>query len=303
MELTWLTTFRTVAEAGNFTRAAERLHLTQPAVSGHVQALEADLGVPLFDRSGRTIRLTQAGERVYRYASRIGGLLEDCRRELADLSEGTTGYAAVGATDTLTAFFLPDVLGRFRRTHPGVAIRLHTGLTEGLVDALIQDRLDLAVVPDPGPHPGLERLPLLELELAAVLPPDHPLASASSVDVRDLALQPLVLYERGCMYRGRLEQAWVETGRFPETITELGSLEGIRRSVVAGLGLSVLPLVAVEADGRAGTLVVKPLAGVDPRIHVVLALHAGRYRPGPVRALLSELTAGRAAPLGTGGQA
>ncbi|MBV8461720.1 MAG: LysR family transcriptional regulator, partial [Acidimicrobiales bacterium] len=167
--------FLAVAEEGQFTRAADRLHVAQPSVSAQIRRLEGLLRTPLFHRGPGPVTLTDAGAALLPIARRIVGDLASIEDELAGLDELLRGHVAVGATPSLSATLLPSVLGRFHRLYPGVVIRVSEDGSPQLLEELHAGTLDLALAIAPVPAKGLASVPLAEEELVVVTTPDHPL--------------------------------------------------------------------------------------------------------------------------------
>src|SRR5919199_1294316 len=176
MELRQLLYFERVAEQGSFTRAAQSLHLVQPALSQQVAALEREVGLPLFHRQARGVRLTAAGERLLPYARRVLGEGERAQQALGQFRELRTGRVALGLTPSATLSLLPGILERYRALYPAVEVQVVEEMTDALVELLVDGRLDLALVSFPIEDPRLETRPLFDEQLALIVPPTHCLA-------------------------------------------------------------------------------------------------------------------------------
>src|SRR5919206_4359130 len=178
MELRQLLYFERVAELGSFTRAAQSLHLVQPALSQQVAALEREVGLPLFHRQARGVRLTEAGERLLPYARRVLGEVGRAQQALGQMRELRTGRVVFGLTPSATLSLLPEILERFRALYPAVEVQVVEEMTDALVEQLLDGRLDLAIVSFPVEDPRAETRPLFEEQLALVVPPNHRLAQS-----------------------------------------------------------------------------------------------------------------------------
>lgn len=253
MELRWLETYLTIVERGSFTRAAEQLHLSQPAVTRQVAALEEHCGGALLERTTRRVELTAAGERMRDHARRILGAVADCNQALADLRAGLAGRLTLGASGTVATYFLPTLLARYRAQHPRHDLSVHTGLSSAIVEQVAAGSLDLGLVMDFRDHPGLTERPLGHYAMAVILPVAHPLAKARHLMPADLAQQPFISMEPGTNLR-RFTDDWFN-GQAPPPVMELDNIEAIKRMVEAGLGIAVVPLVAVRGEN----IVAKPL--------------------------------------------
>lgn len=285
MDLRLLHTFRMVVESAGITRAAERLHLSQSAVSAHIQQLEQRLGVSLFDRTSKGVRLTQPGEVLNGYSMRILSLVQETEEHLTSLRETRGNRVRLGATDGISSLYLPHTLQMFRREHPGAEILVREGKTTDLLQQVQQDELDFALIPTILASEAYEVTPLVDLELVVICARAHALASQSWVTLEDLVHHPLVLYETGCAYRHTIEMACVSLGQVPQVVMESSGLDSIRRAVESGIGVSVLPAASLT-DLRPGAFCVKPLRGVDVRLPVAMVNRKGRYLSAAARAMM-----------------
>jgi len=272
MEMRELATFREVARLLNFGRAALRLGYAQSTVSAHIASLEEDLGVRLIDRLGRSIALTAAGEVLLPYAERLLGVAAEARSAaLGAVADDVplTGAVTVSAPESLLTYRVPSILSRFRADYPGVTIDLRPtpiGRFRGETRrAIASGAIDLAFVLD-----AVIRLPgfcaeVLRAEpISVVAPAGHRLARSGSVEPSDLEAAVLLLPEApesGCEYRGQFEHHLSGAGVSFDRALEFASIETVKQCVIAGMGISVLPTVAVEAEIAAGRLV--PLAWRD----------------------------------------
>lgn len=189
--------FLAVARTGSFTRAADELALRQPTVSQQVQALEHSLQTPLFERTGRRVVLTPAGEALLPYAERLLALAaeaETATREAAGLAARTL---RLGAGNTLATYVLPDLLARLHWEHPAIAVQVQVGNTEQLIAAVLDLGVEMALVGEPLNHPQLAIHPFLHDELVVIVPPDDPWAKRTSIDVQELVQRTLLLRETG----------------------------------------------------------------------------------------------------------
>ncbi|MCA9113130.1 MAG: LysR family transcriptional regulator, partial [Planctomycetaceae bacterium] len=193
MELDQLRYFLKVAERGNFTRAAEELMISQPALSRSIQRLERELAQPVFERRTRSVLLTDAGTLLQARAQQVLTILEDTKAEITD--DGESGRIRVGAIPTIAPYFLPEILRQFSAAHPKATVTVQENTTDKLLKNCTQGELDLAIVALPIPAKYLEVEELFEEELLLVLPPDHPLADKSRIRVRDVELYPFVLLD------------------------------------------------------------------------------------------------------------
>ncbi|MBI3911352.1 MAG: LysR family transcriptional regulator [Armatimonadetes bacterium] len=258
-----LRVFAEVARQGSFTRAAEALYVSQPAVSKSVRDLERQLRTPLFEQIGRRVHLTEGGRTLLAHASRVIAELADAERALAGLHEAELGRLSIGASNTPGTYLLPGPLGAFRQAHPGVEVVLQIGATREVLDRLIAGEVDLAVVGEAQFPAALIAEPYVQDTLALILAPSHPLATRPHVDLAALAGEPFVLRPPGSSTREVLERALAGRQFRPRVVMELGSTEAVKKAVGAGLGISFLSQYAVELELQAGALVTRPVAGLD----------------------------------------
>jgi DNA-binding transcriptional LysR family regulator len=286
MDTRQLNTFRAVARALNFTRAAEALGYVQSSVTAQIQALERELGAPLFDRLHRQVRLTAAGERLLRYADQIVRLADEARLAVAE-GDAPGGVLTIGAPESLCAYRLPAVISAFRAEHPRVRLIFRPGISSQLRRDVLDGRLDLAFLLDrPRPAPGLRHEALLDEPLLLLAHAGHPLAARPALALSDIADETLVLTEAGGSYRTLLEAALAAAHLRPIAL-EFASVEALKQCVIAGLGITLLPQMAVEAELREGLLRALPLEGVPPPLATQIVWHAERWQPPAMEAFVA----------------
>ncbi|MDQ3360970.1 MAG: LysR family transcriptional regulator [Actinomycetota bacterium] len=293
-------TFRAVAEELSFSRAAAKLGYVQSSVSAQVAALEQDLGVPLFDRLGRRIALTEAGVVMLSHSRRLLAFAEETRVAVADAGVGSgevTGSLTVSAPETLLTYRLPRLLALFHERHPKVRLSVRPSAVGRLVGSarrvVEEGGVDVAFVLDepsgdrPAPA-GLETEDLVEEGVVVISPAAHALASSSRVVPADIAGETLLLPEApesGCAYRGQFERHLGADGVVPPERMEFQSIEAIKRCVAAGMGVSVLPSVAVEGELAAGDLSALAWGGTFD-VRTRMAWHGERWKSPALRAFL-----------------
>lgn len=245
MELHQLRYVVAVAKAGNFTRAAEELFLAQPSLSVQVRKLEHELGVQLFERLGRSVRLTHAGEVFLQHAQRALSEVVEARERMAEVRDLRQGRLALGALPSVGAHLLPGVLADFRRSHPGVVTSLVELDVSADVERMVQaGRLDLAVIRLPRTRDGLTDRRLVREPLVAVVPPDSDLARADELALSDLADQDFVAMRPGHGLRELMDGVCAGAGITPNVTVETGQLSIVHGMVRAGVGVSILPRLA-----------------------------------------------------------
>ncbi len=254
LDLPKLRIFVAVARAASFTRAAETLDLSQPTVSQQVRALERGLRVRLLDRLGHTVRLTDAGEALLLYAERMLDLADEAQaavREAAGLAARTL---RLGAGNTLATYILPDLLARLRWEHPDLSVQITVGNTDQLLQAVLDARVELALVGSPISEERLEIRPFMHDELVAIEPFDGPWQERDSLALAELADQTLFVREPGSALQSAVQELLAQHHVQPRHITTLGNLEAIKRSVEAGLGIAIVPEIAVRREVADGAL-------------------------------------------------
>ena len=256
-----LRTFRAVAEQLSFSAAAHELSISQPSVSYQVKELEAVLGLPLIDRLGKRVRLTEAGEVLYEYARRTLTLLDEVALVMEQMRGIERGTLRVGASATVGIYVIPLALGAYKKVHPNLALSLEIGSREMLQERLKRGVLDLAVLSLPIADPNLESTPFMEDELVLVVPAGHPLAERRHLMLRDFTGESFLMREPGSGTRLAVEMAARRAGVSLQVGMELGSNGAIKHAVEAGLGVAVLSSHAIELERKGGGLVVVDIEG------------------------------------------
>ena len=265
MDLDRLKGFVETAREKSFTRAAEKLFLTQPAVSLQVKALEDELGEALFERRGRQILLTGAGRLLFARAEAILEMAEQIRQDMAALGELRAGRLSIGTSDTNCAYVLPPAVKAFRQAYPGIEIRLTDRMSPEVVRLVLEGAVDFGLATLPVTEPRVRTRPLFIREDVAVCGPTHRLAHAETVDLRALSDSAMLMLERGSTSRGLMDRMFSEAGLHPQVTMELGSIEVIKRFVEIGLGVAIVPEVAVREEVRSGRLTALRATGLPVR--------------------------------------
>ncbi|MBI6854958.1 LysR family transcriptional regulator [Pseudomonas cichorii] len=270
LNLNHLHTFSLVIAHGSFSAAAERLNLTQPAVSLQVRQLEEHLNLRLIERVGKRIKPTSAGSTLLEHASRIDAVVEDAMLELASHAHGIAGQIAIGTGATACIHLLPPMLQDLRQRFPDLDVRVSTGNTDGILKAVEENRLDLALVTLPASGRSLEVTPLLEDEFVAIFASQQdPLPEAFTP--RALSDYPLVVFEAGSSTRLLINEWYLQAGIRIKPVMELGSIEAIKEMVAAGLGYSIVPRMSVAATHHRRGLQVHSLTpGLSRTLGIVL---------------------------------
>jgi DNA-binding transcriptional LysR family regulator len=261
MNLTFrqLRVFAEVARQLSFARAAERLHLTPPAVTMQVKEIESQVGFPLFDRSGRQVSLTTAGEYFLVYARRLLATLKDAEDAMARFRKLEAGMLTIGLVTT-AQYFLPPLLVRFQHEHPGVEVRLRVGANrEALLEQLRAGEVDLAVMGRPPAELATRAEAFAAHPLVFVAPPGHPLGTVGHLPAQRLEAVPFVVREPGSGTRAAMEAFLRERRVTPLITMEMQSNETIKQAVMAGMGLGFLSLHTIALEAKHGLIQVLPV--------------------------------------------
>ena len=280
MNLNHLAIFHAVAQAGSMTQGAERLDISQPAVSKQVQELEHSLGVHLFDRIGRRVRLSQAGEILANYARLLFALEHEAEEAMADVRAVGRGRLVIGASTTIGTYLLPGVLADFWRRHPKVELLVEIENTEQVHRRLAGLQLDVGLTEGFVEEAELEAEVFHRDELVVIAAPGHPLARQPRVPLSALRDEPFILREPGSGTRAVEERALGRLKLPVRVVMALGSTEAIKRVVAEGVGLAIVSRLAVGAECAAGTLATLPVAGLRIARPLHLVRRKGR-RDGP----------------------
>jgi len=254
LNLHHLRIFARVAQEGGFTRAARSLHLSQPAVSKAVRELEQQTGAPLLERAGRATHLTSTGEALFARARELFAVEQTAEEELRALRGLERGVLRVGASTTIATYLLSPYLARFREAHPGVALRVSSANTRAIARALLERRLDVALVEGPVRHPQIEVVPWRDDELVVIAPPAHRLAKRRSIPLSAVAGESFIVREPGSGTRRVAERALAAQRVTIDVALQFGSTEAIKQAVAAGLGLAFVSRFAVSDQVALGRL-------------------------------------------------
>jgi len=258
MDLAQLEVFLAVAKEGRFSRAAEKLYRTQSAVSQTIRKLEEELGEPLFDRSSREGVLTDAGQVLREYAEKLLNLRTDAQEALVELRELHKGKLVIAANE-LTVLYLLPVVAEFRRLHPMIKVSVLRALGSHIPDDLLRHNVELGLLTYDPQEPQLHSVVVYQDELAFVVPPTHPLASQKQVSIRQLGAESFVAHIVQSPYREKVIQAFRKHKTPLHMDIELPTLQAIKRYLVMGHGVALLPEISVEGELVRGELVRIPV--------------------------------------------
>jgi len=253
-----LQVFHTVARLLSFTKAAESLHMTQPAVTFQVRQLEEYFNTRLFDRTHNRINLTEAGKRVFEYADQIFDLYAKMENAVRDLTGEISGILIIGASTTIAEYMLPALLGDFKREYQDINVHLKVSNSDGIVSMVENNDIDLGIVEAPVMNKNLVVETCRSDRLVAIVPPQHSLASQQKVNLKDLMEHAYIAREEGSGTREVIHEYLTNAGMKPAEIhiaMELGSPEAIKGAVEAGMGVSIVSEVTIQKEKQLGTLV------------------------------------------------
>ena len=285
-----LAIFTAVADRMSFSRAAEDLHLTQPAVSAQIKALEGHAGLPLFERVGRKLQLTAAGGELLGYARRIAELFREADEAMAQLKGGARGklnVAVISAGD----YFFPRLLAAFAEQHPGVTLNLAVHNREALLRQLADNLTDLAIMVRPPDDADTVRTAFAPHAYVIVAPPGHPLAGRRHISRKRLLQETFIVREQGSDTYRSMQDAFGRDSPHIKAAMEIRSNETIKQAVIAGMGVSFLSSHAIALDVRAGNLVVLDVDGFPAWRHWYVVHRAEKRLPAIAAAFRAFLLA------------
>jgi len=254
-----LALFHAVAQAGGISRGAERLHVSQPAVSKQIKELEDALGVRLLERLPRGSRLTDGGKLLAQYVQRMAVVEEETARAIEEFRGVKRGRLAVGASTTIGAYLLPQVFGEFHRQHPDIELQLEIANTETIQNQLMAGSIEIGLTEGLMEAEHLDSEVFHEDELVAIAPRGHLLLKQKRVTARELCREPFILREAGSGTRAVVERALGKRGLTVKPVLSLASPEAIKRAVIAGVGIAIVSRLAISCELQIGSLAVIPI--------------------------------------------
>ncbi len=275
LTLRQLQCFSAVARNLSYTRAAEELHLTQPAVSMQIRQLEQQAGLALTEQLGKQVYLTEAGEEVHRYAKSILQQIDEMDDVLDKLKGFAGGRLRIAAISSAN-YFAPKLLGTFHQRFPDVSVSMDVTNQSAVVKHVIDNEVDMAIMGQPPEHAHLEAVAFMNNPLIIVAPPDHKLASRKRIALKELEKEVFLTREPGSGTRGAMQRFFRQQKLKLTTGMEMGSLSGIKQGVQAGLGLGLLPKGAVEVELMLGRLVELKIKGLPIPRHWYVVMRKGK---------------------------
>jgi DNA-binding transcriptional LysR family regulator len=265
MELTQLEFFISVVEEGSFSKAALRVFRTQPAVSIAIRRLEDEVGAPLFERSQKTPRLTEAGELLFDYAKRMLALRDQAQQVVAELRTFQRGRVRIGANESTSLYLLPQLILRYREQHPNVKVEIYRHVSERLPREVLDHNVDFALLAFEPEDGDLQSFPILRDELILILHPEHRLAVREALTVKELGQESFLAHNVKTASRHKVIEVFAQE-HTPLNITlELATVETIKRFVQQQIGLAFVPRMCVREELERGTLATVPVRGLTYR--------------------------------------
>ncbi|MCD9026554.1 LysR family transcriptional regulator [Cohnella silvisoli] len=284
--------FYTVAERGSFSAAAQTLHMTQPAVTMQVQALEERFGTKLLNRTTKKLELTEAGHRLLPQARKAVELMRDTDVLMVKFIEELKGRLQFAASLTIGEYVLPRLLGSFLRRFPEVSVNMKVMNTTEIIDAVAHQGLDFGIIEAPCDVPGFDAEPVMNDELMLVTPTDHPFAARDEVTLDEVIREPMVLREKGSGTRQIMEEELQRHGVNEDqlhVVSEFGSTGAVKSAVEAGLGLSIISVWTIKHEVALGLLKPVKIKGVSFRRQFFAVRLLSSLLPMPAAALLHDL--------------
>jgi DNA-binding transcriptional LysR family regulator len=278
MLLTQLSSFLEIARTGNLSRAAEALFVTQPALSARLQTLERELGVALFTRTRRGMRLTETGRAFLPYAERALDAVAEGRRLAAEMERGGAGELALGAAPAVSTYVLPPLLKQFAESHPRVRLSVRTGHSEEVLELVLRGQVQLGLVRELR-HPEIESVSVYEDELVLVADRDHPFAKRVVIRMEELSGEQLILFDRTSSYHELTNALFRAAGVEPLGVMELDNIDATKKMVQQGLGVALLPQTAVAGELTSGSLRAVAISDAEPVRRQIVAIR--RRDAGP----------------------
>jgi DNA-binding transcriptional LysR family regulator len=292
IDLDRLTVFQAVAQTSSFTRAAEVVHLTQPGISKHIRHMEEYFGVPLFDRLGRKVVLTQAGEVLFEATQEVMAAVAAAEQRIHDLTGLRAGRLRVGASFPIGLYILPALLAAYRKRYPAVEVTLAISTSENIERHVLANKLDVGLISREVRHPKLSARQFMVDELLVIVPANHRWPSRRRVKAQELPAESFIWAARGAGARAVVEERLQAKGIVLRKVLDFVNAEGVKHAVEAGLGISIQPRIIVESEISAGSLRALRLADIDPRIGYFIISRKDRHAFNAQSAFLALLPAG-----------
>ena len=289
INLDQLRVFAAVAQARSFTRAAEAVHLTQPGVSKHIKQMEEYFDVPLFDRLGKKVALTQAGEILFEATQGIMASITTAEQRIEELNGLRGGKLLVGASFPIGIYLLPRVLAAFRKQYPAVDVTLDISLSERVVAKIVTNKLDVGLISHDTADARLTVREFMTDRLIAIAPVNHRWAKKKRIRPQDLLGETFIVAARGAGTRAVVEERLQEKGIALQNVIDFGNTEGVKRAVEVGLGVSIQSRSVVRREISERSLSGHSLAGIDDKLAYFYAYRNDKHLSNAAKAFLALL--------------
>lgn len=263
MEMSQLEFLLKVVEEGSFSKAAQRVYRTQPAISIAIRRLEEEVGSPLFDRTQKTPTLTEAGQIIYDYAQRIIALRDQARASVENLKKLEQGCVRIGSNESTSLYLLPEIILSFRERHPKVKVEIFRHVSDRLPREILDRKVDFALMAHEPTEKELEAFPVLKDELILIMSPKHALTKQESVTVKELGKESFLAHNVQTASRKKVVETFAKSNTPLNITLELDTVETIKRFVRKNLGLALVPRMCVNEEIERGTLATIPVKGLN----------------------------------------
>lgn len=288
MDFDHLVTFVEIAKSGSFSRAGQKLYRSQPAVSAQIRQLEHEYGEKLFDRVGKSVRLTSAGEALFEYAQKMLALRGESLQAVADQASAPRGTLTIGANEATCLYVLPETFADYHRRYPLVQISIYRNFSRKVIEKVEDGACDLGIVTLPIKSPSLRIYSIFRDKLVLMTSPDNPLARQKSVTMSEIAEQPLIFPKTGFM-RALLDKQFRGYRSKLRVTMELPSVGMIKRFVAAGFGVSLISPTFARNEVRAGEVKLIPISDADLWRELGLVYRRDRTLPRAAAAFVQLL--------------
>jgi DNA-binding transcriptional LysR family regulator len=284
--------FHAAAQSRSFTRAAQAVHLTQPGISKHIRQIEEEIGLPLFDRLGKKVALTQAGEVLFQASQEIMASIATAELRIEELKGMHGGKLVLGASFALGNYVLPGFLAEFRKLYPLVELTLEISLSEKIAARILANELDVGLVSYRSPDQRLSVTKFMTDELIVIVPPGHPWAKKSRVKPQDLMGETFIVPAKGAATRGVIEERLKNLGIVLTNVLDFGNIDGVKRAVEVGLGVAIQSKSMMQREIEAGILVGVRLTGMDAMLDSFYICRKDKHLSTATKAFLTLLQNG-----------
>ncbi len=281
--------FYHVAKHRNFTRAAEDLFISQPAVTAQMKAFEAYCGLKLFKKKGRINWLTDEGKTLFEYAKTIFTLENEIESTIDDMKELKRGVLRIGTTKAYARYFMPLMLSTFHKKYPDIGIELNEGSSLEMTYSLLDFKNEVAIIAKAGDVSGIRFIPFSREEMVVITAPDHHLTRKNAIFFKDLANEPFIMKDKGSGTRKLVDRLFAQNNCTPHILMEVSNAEFIKQLVQRGDGISFLVRETVAAELSDGTLAAVPLKGKKVYLDVSIAYLEGQHLSPPAKAFMETL--------------